>query len=63
MQTFDQSFQDAVALGVNIFCTSGDSGSADMAQNWDGQAHVDFPASSPFVLGGGETHAVQMEPS
>jgi kumamolisin len=56
MQTFDQAFQDAAALGVTVCCASGDDGSADMAQNWDGKAHVDFPASSPHVLGCGGTH-------
>ncbi len=56
LQTFDQAFQDAAALGVTICCASGDDGSADMTQNWDGKAHVDFPASSPHVLGCGGTH-------
>ena len=56
MQSFDQAFQDAAALGVTICCASGDNGSADMAQNWDGKAHVDFPASSPSVLSCGGTH-------
>ncbi len=55
LQTYDQAFQDAAALGVTICCASGDNGSADMAQNWDGIAHVDFPASSPHVLGCGGT--------
>jgi len=56
MQSFDQAFQEAAALGVTICCASGDNGSADMAQNWDGKAHVDFPASSPSVLSCGGTH-------
>ena len=56
MQTYDQAFQDAAALGVTICCASGDDGSADMKQGWDGHAHVDFPASSPHVLGCGGTH-------
>jgi kumamolisin len=56
MQSFDQAFQDAAALGVSICCASGDNGSADMAQGWDGKAHVDFPASSPSVLACGGTH-------
>jgi kumamolisin len=56
MQSFDQAFQDAGTLGVTICCASGDNGSADMAQNWDGKAHVDFPASSPSVLSCGGTH-------
>ena len=56
MQSFDQAFQDAADLGVTICCASGDNGSADMAQGWDGKAHVDFPASSPSVLACGGTH-------
>ena len=56
MHAFDQSFQDAAALGVTVCCASGDNGSSDMAQNQDGKAHVDFPASSPFALGCGGTH-------
>jgi kumamolisin len=56
MQAFDQAFQDAGTLGVTICCASGDNGSADMAQNWDGKAHVDFPASSPSALSCGGTH-------
>jgi len=56
LQAFDQAFQDAAALGVTVCCASGDDGSADMAQNWDGKAHVDFPASSSYALGCGGTH-------
>ncbi len=56
MQAFDQAFQDAATLGVTVCCASGDDGSADMKQGWDGKAHVDFPASSPHVLGCGGTH-------
>ena len=56
MQAFDQAFQDAATLGVTVCCASGDDGSADMKQSWDGRAHVDFPASSPHVLGCGGTH-------
>ena len=49
----DQAFQDAAALGVTICVASGDNGSGDGVN--DGQAHVDFPASSPNVLGCGGT--------
>ena len=52
-QAMDQAFQDAASLGVTICVASGDGGSADGAT--DGKAHVDFPASSPNVLGCGGT--------
>jgi kumamolisin len=49
----DQAFQAAAVLGVTICCASGDDGSED--QLTDGHAHVDFPASSPYVLACGGT--------
>jgi kumamolisin len=52
-QAFDQSLQDAAALGVTVCCASGDNGSEDGVS--DGLAHVDFPASSPFALACGGT--------
>lgn len=56
MRAFDQAFQAAAALGVTVCCASGDSGSSDGVQ--DGRNHVDFPASSPFVLACGGTRLV-----
>ncbi len=56
MQQFDQAFQAAAALGVTVCCAAGDNGSGDGVG--DGQAHVDFPASSPFALGCGGTRLV-----
>ncbi len=53
MTQFDQAFQAAAAIGVTVCCAAGDNGSADGVT--DGHAHVDFPASSPFVLGCGGT--------
>jgi kumamolisin len=53
LNSFDQAFQTAAALGVTICCASGDNGSGDGLG--DGLAHVDFPASSPNVLGCGGT--------
>jgi kumamolisin len=53
---FDQAFQAAAAMGVTICCASGDNGSADGLT--DGKVHVDFPASSPNVLGCGGTRLV-----
>jgi kumamolisin len=53
MQTMDQAFQTAATLGVTVLCASGDNGSSDGVT--DRLAHVDFPASSPNVLGCGGT--------
>jgi kumamolisin len=50
------ALQDAAALGVTITVAAGDSGSPDGAS--DGQPHVDFPASSPYVLACGGTRLV-----
>jgi kumamolisin len=53
LTAFNQIFQDAVTLGKTVFVASGDSGSSDGVN--DGQNHVDFPASSPYVVGCGGT--------
>jgi kumamolisin len=52
VQTVNQAFQAAVAAGITICCASGDDGSSDQSASG---AHVDFPASSPYVLGVGGT--------
>lgn len=55
---FDQLLQSAAHLGVTVCVAAGDNGSADFRPddpNWDGKAHVDFPASSPFALACGGT--------
>ncbi len=49
----DSAMADAAALGVTVCVASGDNGSGDAVN--DGQAHVDFPASSPYALGCGGT--------
>jgi kumamolisin len=54
LQAYDQAFQEAAALGITICCAAGDDGSSDGIS--DGYAHVDFPASSPYILGCGGTH-------
>jgi len=54
MQALDQAFQDATLFGVTVCAASGDGGSSDGVS--DGLAHVDFPASSQYVLGCGGTH-------
>ena len=53
LTNFDQAFQDAGTLGVTVCIAAGDGGSSDGVD--DGQAHVDFPASSPNVLACGGT--------
>src|SRR5207244_2399579 len=53
LQAYDQAFQAAAVLGVTVCCASGDNGSGDGVG--DGASHVDFPASSPFVLACGGT--------
>jgi len=40
-------------LGVTVCAAAGDDGTGDQEQ--DGNAHVNFPASSPFVLALGGT--------
>ena len=51
--TYDEAFQSAAAMGVTVCVASGDNGSSDGVN--DGNDHVDFPASSSFVLGCGGT--------
>jgi kumamolisin len=53
MTAFDSAAQDAAALGVTICAASGDDGSSDGVD--DGKNHVDFPASSPYILACGGT--------
>jgi kumamolisin len=49
----NEAFNDAALKNITICAASGDDGSSDGSS--DGLAHVDFPASSPFVLGCGGT--------
>jgi kumamolisin len=56
---FDQVLQEAALLGITVCVASGDDGAADVGPRaWDGKAHVDFPASSPFALACGGTRLV-----
>jgi kumamolisin len=48
----DLTLEAAAARGQTITCASGDSGASDGLGD---EAHVDFPASSPWVLGCGGT--------
>jgi kumamolisin len=51
MDAYDALFADAGALGVTVFAASGDDGASDRATGHN----VDFPASSPHVVGCGGT--------
>lgn len=53
IQSMNRALQDAAALGVTVCCAAGDNGSTDGVN--DGAYHVDFPASSPYVLACGGT--------
>jgi len=53
MTAFDSAFQAAAAMGITVCVASGDNGSSDGVD--DGGNHVDFPASSPYVLACGGT--------
>jgi kumamolisin len=53
LTNFDDAFQAAAAMGVTVCVACGDNGSSDGVN--DGSNHVDFPASSSFVLACGGT--------
>jgi len=52
----NQALLAAASMGVTVTVASGDDGSSDQFN--DGQAHVDFPSSSPYVLSCGGTKLV-----
>ena len=56
LSAMDSACQSAVALGITVLAAAGDNGSTDGVT--DGKQHVDFPASSPHVLGCGGTKLV-----
>ncbi len=53
INAFNSAFHDAALLGITVCAAAGDNGSSDGEQ--DGRNHVDFPASSPWVLACGGT--------
>lgn len=53
VNSMSTAFADAAQLGVTVCAASGDGLATDGVS--DGAAHVDFPASSPYVLGCGGT--------
>jgi kumamolisin len=55
LQAMNQAFQAAAALGVTVCCASGDQASLGSILDIDDLLHVEFPASSPYVLACGGT--------
>ena len=53
LKALDDAFHEAAILGITVVCASGDGGVTDGVD--DGEPHVDFPASSPWVLACGGT--------
>ncbi|HXB44223.1 MAG TPA: S53 family peptidase, partial [Puia sp.] len=53
LKAFNDAFQSAAALGITVCAAAGDNGSNDNVN--DKKVHVDFPASSPYVLACGGT--------
>jgi kumamolisin len=60
MNAYDALFADAASLGVTVYAAAGDDGSTDGA---DSGQHVDFPASSPHVVGCGGTKLTDTDES
>lgn len=52
---FNSAFHDAALLGISVLAAAGDNGSSD---GEDTDKHVDFPASSPWVLACGGTSLI-----
>ncbi len=57
----NMAFQDAALKNITVCCAAGDDGAADGIE--DALAHVDFPASSPYVLSCGGTSLAVSEGS
>lgn len=53
MVSYDALFADAGAAGISVYVAAGDDGANDQVD--DTGLHVDFPASSPKVVGCGGT--------
>lgn len=56
IEAFNGAFHDAALMGITVCAAAGDNGSSDGIN--DGANHVDFPASSPWVLACGGTKLV-----
>jgi kumamolisin len=59
MNQMNQALQAAAGQNITVIAAAGDNGVTDGAK--DKQAHVDFPASSPWVLACGGTRIIVSE--
>ncbi len=59
MDVINDYFKIACILGITVCVASGDAGASNGVK--DGKAHVDFPASSPYVLSCGGTKLTTLE--
>jgi kumamolisin len=55
IDAMNEALKEAAARGITVCCASGDNGPTDSPVPGDGKPHVDFPASSPYVLACGGT--------
>jgi kumamolisin len=55
IHSVNESLNDLAVSNVTVCVAAGDDGSSDAFNPSDGLAHVDFPASSPYVLSVGGT--------
>jgi subtilase family serine protease len=53
LDCFEEVLKEAAVLGISVCCAAGDYGSSTLFS--DGRAWVEYPASSPYVLGCGGT--------
>jgi hypothetical protein len=53
VSAMNDALKQAAGHGITVCCVAGNNGPADGVN--DGQAHVDFPAASPYVLACGST--------
>jgi len=54
LEQMNQALKEAALLGITVVCAAGDNGVTDGVT--DGKLHVDFPASSPWVIACGGSH-------
>src|SRR5262249_2198250 len=59
MDAYEALFADAAAANISVYAAAGDNGATD-GDN-DGKLHVDFPASSPSVIGCGGTRLLVVD--
>jgi kumamolisin len=64
LDTISTLFQEAAALGITVFASSGDYGASGYPalDGGDGHQHVHYPASDPYVTGCGGTTLVLESP-